>query len=130
LPKRNEFLDWSDEELESGIDMIIQRLSKEINGTILVANPKRIQECKSACEKLTKLLRNGSASARFKIERGEFTQRTVFLICTTQAVEVTNIPAFLDAIKYANNFEIVPLSNGKIEFSIGFYDCFVPVGKI
>lgn len=130
MAKQNEFSDWTDDELEAGIDMIIQRLSKEINGAVLVANPKRIKECKSACEQITKLLRDGSTSAQFTIEKGEFTQRTVFLVCTTKAIEVTNIPAFLDAMKTADNFEVVPLSNGKIEFSIGFYNCFIPAGKI
>ena len=100
------------------LDTMAELFSKQ---TIKTIDCSRYKALISTASKLEKLLPDSRANEEITVEINE-----IFNIGTVTAeiegLSITNIPEFFFVLLSADNFEIYPLTSGKIRLDITFYN--------
>ena len=112
------------------VDWIANLIAKEMSGLVYVPNQKRIQEVGEAGEKLRTAFTEIMDDVQIRIEPNAMTKSGIAMIVKGFALEVDDITKFVEGISAASNFCVDPHTDGSVEFSIMFYDCYTPIGKI
>lgn len=83
-----------------------------------LVNKERTKEIENACKKLEIII----PDAKITIDENILCDGSVAISVETDELVVKNIQEFISIIQTANNFEIYPLLDGNIRFSIMFKD--------
>lgn len=83
-----------------------------------IINPQKMKNVYNAYDVLSQI----TFGASFKVKINEFNIGTVAIVGEIDDFVVQDISQFVSIIKYASNFEIYPLINGKMQFTMMFYD--------
>lgn len=109
------------------VDQLLETYKSLMPKTVyLVKNKQRYDEVvKSICE-ITSCAVFADRSAKVKISPDPLTGSSLCLEVTASLIVVDLLDKFCAALKKANNFEVLPRTDGLIEFNVVFEDAFVP----
>ncbi len=107
-------------EAEDAIDLLVEMMKKTENGRAKILNPVRYRQLHKAAERLAVILRETTDDFELEITTDPFFNHGAI------SVELENLcvedpVAFSQMICGADNFEIYPLTNGKIRLDITFH---------
>ena len=89
---------------------------------MFIINNKRMKEIEVAYDILKEIIEDYSPDAKFDFKINQFNNGNVTIEIETDELVVKNISNFISVIQLASNFEVYPLTNGNIKFSIMFHD--------
>ena len=89
---------------------------------MFIINNKRMKEIEVAYDILKEIIEDYSHDAKFDFKINQFNNGNVTIEIETDELVVKNISNFISVIQLASNFEVYPLTNGNIKFSIMFHD--------
>ena len=112
MNKSNEF-----EELDTFIELLSEKRQEP---KIEVCDLKRIAELKNALENINKVVIKNSPGATIKCSLSEIDDGSDDIRIVTEDIIIDDISSFIKGIKTANNFEIYPLVDDKIQINIMF----------
>lgn len=105
------------------LDGLIEVLRSLPKPAVRIAVPKRIREMICAKHLLEAAFGTGNVEAEFHSPGSSGSLRV-----ECDLLEVLEMSAFKQAVRLGNNFEIYPLTNGKVRFAMMFYGLFRTVG--
>ena len=87
-----------------------------------IINPKRLRQFQYAFYKISAIIKTVSPDAVIEWTlNDELNTGVAAIVIETDELDVKNIKEFIEAIKFATNFEIHPKFDGNISMSITFY---------
>jgi hypothetical protein len=104
------------------LDPLLEMLREELNKPrAFFVNPKRFYEFQAACAGISEIVLEVNPDAKIQYEVNEFGDGAAAVRIDMRDLEVTDIKRFYDAVRYADNFEIYPISSGHIRMAMMFY---------
>ncbi len=93
----------------------------------LMRNSDRYPEAEKAVKEISEYFLAMDGNAEIKKSPDELTGSCLCLEITLDSIEVCKIGEFCSLLSKADNFDILPLTNGKISFGITFNNVWIPV---
>lgn len=109
------------------VDQLLETYKSLMPKTVyLVKNKQRYDEVVKAICEIASCAVDADRSAKVKISPDPLTGSSLCLEVTASLIVVDLLDKFCSALKKANNFEVLPRTDGFIEFNVVFEDAFVP----
>lgn len=87
-----------------------------------IVNPKRMKHFQTAHNSIVSVMNGCSPDAKIEVSLNEFNDGSASITVETDELVVKNMGIFINVIENASNFEIYPLLDGNIRFSVTFND--------
>ena len=87
-----------------------------------VVNPNKMKHFQTAHNSIVNIMNHCSTDAKIEVAVNEFNDGSASITVETDDIVVKNIGMFVNVIENASNFEIYPLTDGNIRFSVTFND--------
>lgn len=108
-------------------DPLFRSLKKVLSGEAArpkILNPGRFREMMTAKKAIEAVLRECDGESNMSIHYHRVFS-SASLCCEMDFLEIYDMAKFYAAMKYANNFEVLPLTNGKIRMAFTFHHMFI-----
>ncbi len=120
--------DFNEYELDAALEGLFELIRQQPENQMKMINPLRYRLILKTAAQLTRLLRKTVSDGELNID-----VNTTFNLGTITVeldeLSVDDPLAFADVIRQADNFEIYPLTNGKIKLDITFQSVLKTIGK-
>jgi len=111
-----------DQELLETFDAFVEVLREKLSvPKTHILNPVRLKELQDAYLAISKIVLDISPDAKIDCELNKLTPTQAAIVVETDEIVVKDIKLFISGINGANNFEVYPLTNGKIKMAIMFH---------
>ena len=109
-------------EVDAFLDWLNDKEDKYCNEPRLqVINQKRLKEFEYAFINITRIVKKASPDAIIEYDLNDgFNTGHGGIQIETDELSTTKIKEFIEAIKFASDFEVFPLTNGNIKIILGF----------
>lgn len=87
---------------------------------MFMLNPYRMKQMQAAYQLLEEIEEENNLDFKMQIHTNTFNDGSAYISVVTDDIIVTNIIKFIDVIKDANNFEVYPLVDGRMQMNIMF----------
>ena len=114
----NEYFD--ENEFDTTLDALIEYVYSLPKPKLKIINPERYRLMLQCAAELAALLRETTETAEVNIDINDFFS-TGAVSVVLNSLTVYDPAAFSQLISHAENFEIYPLTNGKIRLAISFH---------
>ncbi len=120
--------DFNEHELDIALAGLFEFIQQQPNNQVKIINPARYRLMLQTAAKLTTLLKKTTAEGELNITVNP-TFNLGAITVELDDLSVDDSLAFADLIHRADNFEIYPLTNGKIKLDITFQSVLKTIGK-
>ncbi|MEF9983727.1 MAG: hypothetical protein RR710_04210 [Oscillospiraceae bacterium] len=113
-------MDGLDKDVQFDAFLELLKEKSEIS-SVMIINPERIKIMKKAFLGLQQLVLSETPDAKIICGIHESNNSVGYIMIETDEIIVRDIKTFLSSMEFASNFEIYPIKNNLIRFSIMFY---------
>lgn len=110
------------------VDNLLEWYKKLMPKTVyLTKNKVRYNEALKAISEIVSCTVASDSSAEIKVEPDQLTGTSLCVEINASLVIINMLDKFCTALQKADNFEVIPLTNGNVSLGLTFEDVFVPV---
>lgn len=120
--------DFDEQELDMALEGLFEFIRQQNDNQVKMINPTRYQLMLQTAAQLTTLLKKTTSEGELNITVNP-TFNLGAITVELDDLTVDDPLAFADLIHRADNFEIYPLTNGKIKLDITFQSVLKTIGK-
>lgn len=116
------------EKMDNALEALFEFVREANNGAVKIINPEKYRDLLKAAADLTDLLRETTPQGEVNIKIND-TFNLGAVSVELDELTIFDPGKFAKVIQKASNFEIYPLTNGKILLDISFHSVLKTIGK-